>query len=95
MYNKGEAGIVFDWDRHNIWKVERHNLSTEEVEQVFYDPNRCKHNAYDGRRKIIGMTEDGRLLTIVYEKREKKIRPITGWDSEEPEKRAYNRRRRS
>ncbi len=86
--------MEFEWDRHNIRHIQRHNITPEEAEQVFYDPDRCKHNAYDGSRKLIGMTEDGRILTIIYEKKKNKFRPFTGWDSSESEKKVYNRRRR-
>ncbi|MGG5255133.1 hypothetical protein ACQYAD_17015 [Neobacillus sp. SM06] len=86
--------MEFEWDRHNIRHIQRHNSTSKEAEQVFYDPDRCKHNAYDGNRKLIGMTEDGRILTIVYEKKSNKFRPFTGWDSTESERKVYSRRRR-
>lgn len=70
---------MFDWDRGNIEHIFRHDIEPLEAEEVFFDPDRCVHNAHDGNKKIIGKTEDGRILTIVYIKREKKIRPITGW----------------
>lgn len=85
---------MFDWDRGNLGHILMHNIEPQEAEEVFYDPDRCIHNAHSGNKKIIGMTEDGRLLAIVYTKREKKIRPITGWNATETERKSYNRRRR-
>ncbi|WP_407267974.1 hypothetical protein [Radiobacillus sp. PE A8.2] len=72
--------------------IQRHEITPQEAEEVFYDPNRCKHNAYGGRVKIIGVTEDGRILAIVYEKSKKRFRPFTGWDATSNEKKSYNKR---
>ncbi|KZZ84130.1 BrnT family toxin [Bacillus sp. SJS] len=85
---------MFDWDRGNIEHIFQHDISPQEAEEAFYDPDRSIHHAHSGNRKIIGMTEDGRLLAIIYTKREKKIRPITGWDATETERKSYNRKRR-
>ncbi|WP_338779782.1 BrnT family toxin [Metabacillus sp. FJAT-52054] len=85
---------MFDWDRENVEYIFQHDISPQEAEEAFYDPDRSIHHAHSGNRKIIGMTEDGRLLAIIYTKREKKIRPITGWDATETERKSYNRKRR-
>jgi uncharacterized protein len=86
--------LEFDWDRNNISHLQRHNITPQEAEEVFYDSDRCLHNAYDGRRKIVGMTENGRILAIVYDKNGKKFRPFTGWEATETERKSYNKRRR-
>ncbi|KKK39929.1 hypothetical protein WQ57_01260 [Mesobacillus campisalis] len=84
---------MFDWDRENIGHLARHNITPQEVEEIFSDPNRCIHNAHSGNRKIVGMSEEGRILAIIYTKREKKFRPFTGWDATERERKSYNKRR--
>ncbi|MBS2967599.1 hypothetical protein J9317_02285 [Metabacillus sp. KIGAM252] len=56
---------MFDWDRGNIKHIFQHDISPQEAEEAFYDPDRSIHHAHSGNRKIIGMTEDGRLLAII------------------------------
>lgn len=90
-----EFELEFEWDRNNLNHAQAHGVSSAEIEEVFDDPDRCIHNAHSGNRKIIGMTENGRLVTVVYAKKgPTKVRPITSWDSSETERGSYNRRRR-
>ena len=86
--------VEFDWDDHNIEYILEHGIESYEAEQVFEDMDRCSLNAHSGRKKLVGMTDDGRILTIIYEMRGKKIRVCTGWDAAEYERKSYNRRRR-
>ncbi|GAA0319116.1 hypothetical protein GCM10008967_07050 [Bacillus carboniphilus] len=86
--------MAFDWDYNNEKKVRAHGIEPEEVEQSFYDPDRIRLDAHSARNKLVGMTEDGRILTIIYEKRIKLIRVVTGWDSAEWERKSYYKRRR-
>lgn len=86
--------MVFDWDYNNERKVMAHGIEPEEAEQAFYDPDRIRLDAHTARKKLVGMTEDGRILTVIYEIRQTMIRIVTGWDSAEWERKTYNKRRR-
>lgn len=87
----------FDWDDANLEHIARHNVEDFEVEEVFFDPVRKRDNAYsksgEQRRALIGMTEDGRILYVVYTKRRGKIRPLMARDVSSAEKARYRRRR--
>ncbi|WP_061809017.1 BrnT family toxin [Rossellomorea vietnamensis] len=86
--------MVFDWDHHNEKKVRAHEIEPGEAEQSFFDPDRVPLDAHTARKKLVGMTEDGRILTVIYEKKNKMIRVVTGWDSSEWERKSYYKRRR-
>jgi uncharacterized DUF497 family protein len=90
-----EFELQFEWDRGNLNHAQEHGVRTDEIEQTFNDPQRCIYKAHSGNKKIIGMTEEGRIITTVYEKKGPcLVRPITSWESTEIERKAYNRSRR-
>jgi uncharacterized DUF497 family protein len=74
----------FDWDQANVGKVEARGFSTADVERAFlngrgtYFPDR-KHSADEGRFWLIGITDDGRHITVPFTVRGDKVRPITAW----------------
>lgn len=86
--------MEFEWDRYNLRKFPPHAITPMEIEEVFDDYNRCSFHAYGGRKALIGITEEGRILTIIYVINNRKIRPITGWDATNTEKKSYNKRKR-
>ncbi|MGE3599973.1 MAG: BrnT family toxin, partial [Dehalococcoidia bacterium] len=67
-------------------------------EEAFEDPGRVVREAYntpmERRRGIVGVTRDGRLLTVIYTIRRGMIRVISAWDADERDARRYRRRRR-
>ena len=48
---------------------------------------------FERRRAIIGATDDGRLLTVIYTARRGMIREVSAWDADDPDARRYDRRR--
>ncbi len=86
----------FDWDDVNIEHVARHGVEPWEVEDAILDPGRVgasARNAPEERRfAVVGATEPGRLLFVVFTRREERIRVITARDAEDSEKRRYRRR---
>lgn len=90
--------MQFDWDDDNIDHVTLHAVEPDEVEEAFEDPDRVVREAYntptERRRGIIGMTVDGRLLTVIYTIRREMIRVVSAWDAAERDVRRYDRRRR-
>lgn len=78
--------IGFEWDQGNLDKnKQKHKVTAQEAEEVFFDNNKQEypdptHSQKELRKIIVGETKQGRLLFIVYTKREKKIRIISARD---------------
>jgi uncharacterized protein len=86
---------VFDWDDGNLDHL-GHGVSPDEAEEVIVDPRRIGTGAYnvDNERRwaLIGATEGGRILYVVYTRRSGRIRIITAWDADAADRRRYRRR---
>ena len=89
---------MFDWDEANeghIW--DRHHGSPAEAEEAVLDPAALMVGAQDrGERRtgLIGATEDGRLLRVIYTMRGRTIRVVTAREANEWERRLYRIRRK-
>ncbi|GAK41539.1 hypothetical protein TCA2_4030 [Paenibacillus sp. TCA20] len=85
----------FIWDEENIQHIARHNVEPFEAEDALMDPQRIKFSAHSGNMGIIGSTEDGRRLVVIYIKKMMgKLRVVTARDATETEAKAYRRRNR-
>jgi uncharacterized protein len=77
---------TFDWDKANSAHIARHDVTQEEAEEVFRDPQQItyqdvQHSTKNEQRAIIiGKTEQGRLLYQVFTIRKKKVRVISSRD---------------
>ncbi|MDD5731938.1 MAG: BrnT family toxin [Patescibacteria group bacterium] len=75
--------IEFNWDEGNVNKNwTKHGVSKEECEQAFFDSNLKQykdviHSEKEERFIILGKTNKGRILYIVFTIREEKIRIIS------------------
>ncbi len=91
---KDELNDIFIWDDHNIEHIAKHGVEVFEVEEAMLDGDRVKINAHSGHLGLIGATEEGRRLVVIYIKKiGKKYRVITARDAEEEEKKLYKRRK--
>lgn len=85
----------FDWDENNIEHIACHNVIPEEVEEVLLDPKRVGTSARkvseEKRWVMIGSTQYGRILFVVFTRREGMIRVVTARDATYKEKRTYRR----
>jgi uncharacterized DUF497 family protein len=85
----------FEWDEGNIKKNwERHRVSYIECEEIFFNrPIIIKtdelHSIHEDRYFVLGKTDGGRLLFIVYTLRGKKIRIISARDMKRKERKIY------
>lgn len=85
----------FDWDKGNIiknWK--RHKVSYIECEEVFFNTPFIvngdeTHSSTEDRFYILGKTDKGRLLFIVFTVRKNKIRVISARDMSRKERKIY------
>lgn len=86
----------FEWDEDNEEHIARHGVVPDEAEEVLLDPRRVPAPAYsvygERRRGVIGATEDGRVLAVIYAARGGVVRIITARDADPDEKRRYRRR---
>lgn len=87
--------MLFEWDDGNIFHIAYHNLLPQEVEEVFRDPRRIgvpsRKSHREKRYAMIGRTLHGRILFIVFTRRNGKIRVVTARDATTQEKRLYRR----
>jgi uncharacterized DUF497 family protein len=87
---------VFDWDRHNLKKIQGHRITVEEVEQALSrDPILIYEQDVEGEARFVyyGETDPGRLLAIVLTERDERIRVITAYELDAGQKRDYLDRR--
>lgn len=88
----------FDWDDANtghIW--ERHRLEPWEAEAVFDDEHGFTYPAPRGTEKrsiLVGETNTGRLLAVVYTNRSGRIRVVTARYANTWEQTRYRESRR-
>jgi uncharacterized protein len=78
--------LVFDWDEANVVHVARHNITPEEVEQVFAnDPMDLGAEVVDGEQRYTGVGHTNRLrvLVLVWTMRGDATRAITAFDASE------------
>ena len=84
---------MFDRDDANVDHLARHNVTPEEAEEALQDPRRIGTPAYEveseRRWALIGATEDGRVLFVVFTRRGRQGRVVTGQDATPREKRRY------
>ena len=85
----------FEWDEGNIKKNwERHRVSHIECEEIFFNrPIIVKkdepHSTSENRYFVLGKTDAGRLLFIVFTLRGNKIRIISARDMNRKERKIY------
>jgi len=72
----------FEDDEEIREKLHAHGLQLEEVVQCFYNPFQVKKNkTFGDRYQLIGRTDAGRKLKIIFQLRfGNVVRIITGWD---------------
>jgi len=85
----------FQWDEWNADKIwDKHQVSRAECEQVFFnEPLVAKdvdHSQDEQRYFVLGVTDQGRKLFIVFTIRNKLIRVITARDMSKKERRIYD-----
>ncbi len=86
--------LEFDWDEANQTKVRlRHNIDPQEAEQPFFHFYLTnfdeKHSTKEKRYQILGPTNFGKILLIVFTIRSKKIRIISARSANIKERSQY------
>jgi hypothetical protein len=85
----------FEWDKGNLEKNKKsHDVENYECEQIFFGspliiiPDE-KHSIGESRYAAFGRSLRGRLLTVVFTKRNDKIRVISARDMNKREREFY------
>ena len=87
--------IDFDWDAANLSHIARHRVEPEEAEEAATDPagipSGNTHRGPQGQRRAgtIGATEDGRVLLVIFEFREHRVRVVTAYDASSEQRARY------
>lgn len=89
--------IEFEWDQYNSAKVRlRHNIAPREAEQPFFHDHSIifdeKHSVRERRYQMIGETNHGRILFIVFTIRRQKIRIISARSANKKERINYGKK---
>ncbi len=91
------AGLEgFEWDESNLTKNwEKHRVRTSECEQVFFNlplivAEDLAHSVAETRYFVLGQTDGGRRLFLVFTIRKRRIRIISARDMSPKERRMYH-----
>ena len=86
---------TFFWDQGNERKnLEKHGVTAQEVEEVFFDPQKRLledkfHSGREDRYILVGQTKRQRLLFVVFTIRNRQIRAISARDLNQKERPLY------
>ncbi len=86
------GGIEFDWDDGNIKHLASHKLTPGEFEQLLHnDPVDLEYQLIDKeeRYRSVGLTNKGRLLSVVWTIRNGKIRAIVAFPASVADRKAF------
>jgi uncharacterized DUF497 family protein len=80
----------FEWDEWNEEKLlRRHDVSAWEAEQCFANPHTRRRSG--NAMLMLGMTDGGRMLLLVYEQKAKGVRIYSAREMTQKERRTYQR----
>ncbi|HAM32289.1 MAG TPA: hypothetical protein DCP41_01920 [Deltaproteobacteria bacterium] len=87
----------FEWDKGNLLKNwEEHGVTGSECEQIFFNHPRVvapdvKHSEKEGRYFVLGHTDTGRMLFVVFMIRKNLIRVISARDMSRKERKVFEK----
>jgi uncharacterized DUF497 family protein len=82
----------FEWDDVNIFHIERHEFTPEEVEEVFAGDHKVRRTRQK-RYIALGETLDGRLTFVVFRRLSAgRVRVIAARDMDASERRLFRRK---
>ena len=88
-------GIEFDWDDGNTKHLATHDVTPAEFEQSMKNnPLHLDYELIDNeeRYRLVGLTNGGRLLSVVFTVRKGRIRAVTAFPASAPDRKAYQER---
>ena len=92
QYGSVARGIEFDWDDENKKHLDAHKVAPAEFEQLLNnDPIDLNFELIDNeqRYRSVGLTNGGRLLSVVWTIRNGKVRAITAFPASVSDRKAF------
>jgi hypothetical protein len=86
------SGIEFDWDDENKKHLDAHKVAPAEFEQLLNnDPVDLNFEQIDNeeRYRSVGLTNGGRLLSVVWTIRNGRVRAITAFPASVSDRKAF------
>lgn len=86
------AIVEFDWDSANTEHIARHDIFPEEAEQaILLEPLETDLQNHPSEQRVLcfGRTKAGRLLTVIYTERNRRIRVVTAYEMTRQQQRLY------
>lgn len=87
----------FDWDEANLGKLEKHKVTQEEAEEIYYLTPLMDEGAYEKkgerRYRCLGVTANGRYLAAFFTVRRGLIRNISVRPMRRKERMLYETKR--
>lgn len=89
--------VTFEWDEYNQAKIRfKHVVSPQEAEQTFFNQKIIKpdeqHSLTENRYQLLGQSDIGRILFIVFTIRGNKIRIISARSASKKERGNYDKK---
>lgn len=87
--------IQFEWDKGNIDKsIKKHGVTNDEAEQIFINKPTVfleseRHLTKEKRYIVLGKSEHGKLLSVIFTIRNIKVRIISARAMSKKERRLY------
>jgi len=87
----------FEWDDHNSEKNRvKHGVTPSECEQIFFNRpiiagDDQRHSKVETRFYVLGQTDSGRMLFLVFTVRNDRIRVISARNMSKKERRIYQK----
>lgn len=85
--------ILFDWNEGNLDHIKKHSVEYRECEEIFFNDvlyfEDTKHSNLEKRFLAYGITNEKRLLTVVFTIRNNKVRIISARNQHEKERTVY------
>lgn len=88
--------IRFNWDGANLRHIARHGVMREEAEQALTNEPVDLDFDYLGeepRWAVVGRTETGRFLVVIFTERGAALRVVTAFDATKHEQKVYFERK--
>ena len=87
--------LGFDWDQGNLEHIKKHEVEYSECEEIFYNEPEFfydgKHSRQEDRFLAYGITDEHRLLTLIFTIRQNKLRVISARNQNRHERRVFNK----
>ncbi len=84
----------FEWDKGNLDHIKKHKIRYEDCEEIFNNKPLLvkkdqRHSQMEERFEVLGKTNAGKKIFLVYATRRSKMRVVSARDQSKKERRFY------